>query len=517
MARRLNLILGDQLNWDSLIWQDADKQRDLFWMAEVSDESSLTPSSKQRTVLFLSAMRHFAKRIEAEGYQLIYTSLSEGYNSFQDVLAETFKSYHIDRVRCVLAGDMQLVSELEKSCKTHDLNIEWLADAHFMSRRGEFKHWMQGRRQPRMEHWYRHLRQDRQILMDSNNQPIGSKWNFDKDNRKAFGRDGPPSPKPAPQFEPDTLTREVISDLDESLPDLPGRLDSFNWPVTREQALDQLKDFVENRLPLFGDYQDAMWTDQPFLYHARLSSCLNLKLLHPLEVIKAAEQAYHDGHAPLNAVEGFIRQILGWREYIRGLYWYYRDNWLEYNALDADHDLPAFFWDADTNMQCLHQAISQVLDTGYGHHIQRLMVTGLFALLWGVRPEAIHRWYLGMYVDAVAWVEIPNTIGMSQYADGGIVGSKPYIASGAYIQRMSNYCEHCQFNPKQADGDTACPFTTLYWSFIDRHQEWLSHNPRLGMQVKNWHNKSTEQQAHIRERASWLYGHLPNLSYKEQA
>lgn len=517
MGLRLNIILGDQLNRDSLIWQDADKQQDLFWMAEVMDESTKTPSSKQRTVLFLSAMRHFAKTIEQDDYKLTYTCLSTGFKSFQAVLAETFKTYEIDEVRCVLPGDDRIVSDLEMCCKKHELAIEWLADEHFIARRGEFKQWMQGRRQPRMEHWYRHLRKQHHILMTQDNKPTGGQWNFDKDNRKAFNKDGPQKKPDELAFGPDAITRQVIRDIEQTLPELPGNLDTFNWPVTRAQALSQLKDFITNRLPLFGNYQDAMWTDEPFLYHARLSSSLNLKLLHPLEVIEAAEQAYDHGNAPLNAVEGFIRQILGWREYVRGLYWFYRHHWLDYNALDANMALPDFYWDADTEMQCLHQSISQVLDYGYGHHIQRLMVTGLFALLWGVKPEAIHRWYLGMYVDAVAWVEIPNTLGMSQYADGGIVGSKPYIASGAYIQRMSNYCEHCQFKPKQAKGTQACPFTTLYWSFIDRHQEWLENNPRLGMQVKNWHNKSTDEQTQIRQRARWLHRHLAESENKEQA
>lgn len=515
MACRLNLILGDQLNADSLLWQDVDPDYDQFWMAEVSGESTHTPSSKQRSALFLSAMRHFARDTEARGYQLNYLSIEQGYSQFSEALAESFKQLEIEQVRCVLPGDSRVVRELEQTCLAHDIRIEWLQDTHFISRRGEFREWLEQRRQPRMEHWYRHLRRDRQVLMEHDDHPLGGQWNYDKDNRKAFARQGPAPLPEGPGFKPDIITRQVIDDIHRFLPDLPGRLEHFDWPVTREQALQQLEDFIHHRLILFGDYQDAMWTDAPFLYHARLSSSLNLKLLNPIEVIRAAEQAYHDGKAPLNAVEGFIRQILGWREYVRGLYWYYRDNWLDYNALDAGQDLPGFYWDGDTGMTCLQQSISQVLEHGYGHHIQRLMVTGLFALLWGVRPEKVHRWYLGMYVDAIAWVEVPNTIGMSQYADGGIVGSKPYIASGAYINRQSNYCRHCDYNPKQASGNKACPFTTLYWSFIDRHQDWLSNNPRLGMQLKNWYNKGEQEQQQIRQRSEWLRQHLHNAN-KEQ-
>lgn len=293
------------------------------------------------------------------------------------------------------------------------------------------------------------------------------------------------------------------------LPNLPGKLDEFIWPINRQQSLQVLKEFIAQRLKQFGDYQDAMWRDEPWLYHSRLSLALNLKLLSPNEVIAAALKAYENDQAPLNAVEGFIRQILGWREYMRGLYWAHRDDWLEMNALNARRELPQLYWDADTEMTCLQQSVSHVLFYGYGHHIQRLMVTGLFSLLWGVKPKAIHQWYLAMYVDAVAWVEIPNTLGMSQYADGGIVGSKPYIASGAYIDRMSNYCKQCPFDPKQAHGDTACPFTTLYWAFVDKHQDLLSHNPRLGMQVKNWHRKGKEEQQAILKNADKLHRQLP--------
>jgi deoxyribodipyrimidine photolyase-related protein len=514
--RRLNLILGDQLNWDSEIWNNIDKQHDLFWMAEVTDESTQTPSSKQRSVLFLSAMRHFANEIENRGFQLNYFHLDDAVIDFECALETTLSNHSISEVRCVLAGDSELVTRLEGFFQQHDLTLEWLPDNHFIAQRGEFQRWLKERKQPRMEHWYRYLRKDRQVLMTAEQKPIGGQWNFDKDNRRSFTQDGPVIEEELPLFKPDKLTQKVIQDIEKLCPALPGSLDNFNWPVTRSQALQQLDAFITSYLPSFGDYQDAMWTEQPFLFHARIASSLNLKLLNPMEVIKKVEQAYSDNKAPLNAVEGFIRQILGWREYVRGLYWSHRHDWLTFNKLDTDKELPRFYWDGNTNMQCLHQAISQVLDYGYGHHIQRLMVTGLFSLLWGVKPDAIHRWYLGMYVDAIAWVEIPNTIGMSQYADGGIVGSKPYIASGAYIQRMSNYCQHCPYNPKKAHGENACPFTTLYWSFIDRHQTWLARNPRLGMQVRNWSNKSEEEQQAIQKRAEWLYDHLQQQTIEEQ-
>lgn len=506
--RYLNLILGDQLDANSLLFDDFDPQRDRLWMAEVSGESTDYLSSKQRTVLFLSAMRHFAEKLKTQKYPLIYWTLNDQKTRFQDALSASLKQHSFEKIRCVLPGDVRVMNELQQCAADFNIEIEWLADQHFISEKGEFKAWLADRKQPRMEYWYRQLRKTRHILM-ADDQPIGGQWNFDKDNRKSFGKTGP-SKLPAPLlFETDEITRQVIQDVEKYLPNLYGNIEQFKWPVTRQQALAALGDFIQHRLVHFGDYQDAMWTDEPWLYHSRLSTCMNLKLLSPAEVIEAAEKAYTDNKAPLNAVEGFIRQILGWREYVRGLYWSYRDDWLQMNALDARRDLPDLYWHAETKMTCLHHSVKQVLDHGYGHHIQRLMVTGLFALLWGVKPKAIHEWYLAMYVDAVAWVEIPNTLGMSQYADGGIVGSKPYIASGAYINRMSNYCQSCPFDPKHASGDKACPFTTLYWHFVGRHQDLLSKNPRLGMQVKNWHNKSADEQQAISQRAEYLFRNLP--------
>lgn len=505
---RLHLILGDQLNRDSLIFRHLDFKKDNLLMAEVSGESTETLSSKQRTVAFLSAMRHFALELETDSYPLNYYWLSQGFKSFSEVLEHHFQKQPFQSIRCVLPGDYRVMQELAGWAKSHQIDIEWLPDRHFIARQGEFKQWLSERKQPRMEYWYRQLRKDRNILM-ADEKPVGDQWNFDKDNRKTFGKNGPENVPGPTRCKPDQISQAVIEDVEKHLPDLPGKLDVFVWPVTRGQGLQVLDDFIAQRLKHFGDYQDAMWTDEPWLYHSRLSLALNLKLISPHEVIKSAVSAYHNDQAPLNAVEGFVRQILGWREYIRGLYWANRDDWMQMNALDAQRDLPGLYWDADTQMTCLNQSVSQVLTYGYGHHIQRLMVTGLFALLWGVKPRAIHQWYLALYVDAIAWVEVPNTLGMSQYADGGIVGSKPYIASGAYINRMSNYCKHCPFDPKQAHGDKACPFTTLYWAFVEKHQELLSRNPRLGMQVKNWQRKNPDEQDAILKQADKLHRQLP--------
>jgi deoxyribodipyrimidine photolyase-related protein len=286
--------------------------------------------------------------------------------------------------------------------------------------------------------------------------------------------------------------------------DHPGSLSDFDWPVTLFQARTALSDFIVNRLPDFGDYQDAMWTGQPWLYHSRLSAAMNVKILNPREVVSAAEEAYRTGRAPLAAVEGFIRQILGWREYVRGIYWRFMPEYLERNALKATRPLPDFYWTGDTDFACLKAAIGQTLQFGYAHHIQRLMVTGLFALLLGVDPKHVHEWYLAVYVDAVEWVELPNTLGMSQFADGGIMASKPYCASGKYIQRMSNYCQGCRYDPAESTGETACPFTTLYWDFLMRHEAMLAANPRTVMQVKNLNRLSNEKKSAIRSQAKRL-------------
>jgi deoxyribodipyrimidine photolyase-related protein len=284
----------------------------------------------------------------------------------------------------------------------------------------------------------------------------------------------------------------------------PGSLANFDWPVTVSDCEKALEDFLLQRLPLFGDYQDALWTNEPYLYHSRLSAALNLKLLNPRKVIAAVENRYKRKETSLNSAEGFIRQLLGWREYVRGIYWHFMPEYANRNALQAERDLPKFYWNAATDMNCLRSAVTQTLDLGYAHHIQRLMVTGLFALLYGVHPRQVHEWYLAIYVDAVEWVELPNTLGMSQYADGGIMASKPYCASGAYIQRMSNYCAGCRYDPKSAAGENACPITTLYWDFLARQEKLLEKNPRMLMQVKNWRRKADAERTAIRKQAAEL-------------
>lgn len=491
--RRLYIILGDQLDRNSLIFDDVDINTDCFWMAEVREEATHVWSHKQRIALFLSAMRHFAEELKNKQLPLLYLALGEhSFSSFAEALADTITREQPKEVWCVRPGDYRVSKSLVDTCKQLGVVYKQLNDQHFLSTPQEFKKWAGDKKQLRLEYWYRELRKKYHILMEDEKNPLGGKWNYDQSNRKSFKKEGPESVPNTLEWQHNPITNDVITLVNNEYQDHPGSLDNLYWPVTPEQAEQALERFFKHCLDDFGDYQDAMWTNEPFLNHSLISSALNLKLLHPLTVIQTAERYHREKDAPLAAVEGFIRQILGWREYVRGLYWMHMPDWLEMNALNATNDLPDFFWTGETEMICLQQTIKQTLDYGYAHHIQRLMVTGLFSLIYGVDPKQIHEWYLAVYVDAVEWVELPNTIGMSQYADNGIMASKPYAASGNYINKMSNYCKHCQYKPAESVGQNACPFTTLFWNFLNTHKDSFSNNPRMGFMLKNLHRKSDE-------------------------
>lgn len=501
---RLIVVLGDQLNRDSAALQALNPQRDVVWMAEAREEATHVWSHKARIALFLAAMRHFRDQLRKRGLTVEYHALDEDREtSLASLLAQDLGRLRAGSVRMVQAGDHRVQTALERAVARAGAALARVPDRHFLCSLEDFDAWAEGRKQLRLEHFYRHLRQRTGVLMDGD-APVGGRWNFDADNRGRFGRQGPASLRAPKSFRPDAITRDVLGLVERRFAQHPGSLDAFDWPVTRRQALLALGDFIEHRLPMFGRYQDAMWDSEPWLYHSRLSAALNLKLLAPAEVIAAAEQALTDGHAPVNAVEGFIRQILGWREFVRGLYWRDMPEYAGRNELNAQLPLPDFYWTADTDMACLRSVVGQTLQYGYAHHIQRLMVTGLFALLLGVEPKRVHEWYLAVYVDAVEWVELPNTIGMSQYADGGVMASKPYVASGRYISRMSNYCGTCRYDPAQATGDTACPFTTLYWDFLMRHRDRFANHPRTGYQWRNLTRLSTPQRRAIRQQATRL-------------
>jgi deoxyribodipyrimidine photolyase-related protein len=503
--RNLIVVLGDQLNLDSAAFDGFDPDQDIVWMTEVVSEAKHVWSHRARIAVFLAAMRHFRDEVRERGFQIDYQQLDDPANKgdFSKELRRAVKSWRPKRLIMVEPGEWRVKSIFNSAASELNLALEIRPDRHFLSTLDEFRDHAEGRKQLRLEYFYREMRRKCDILMDGK-QPVGGKWNLDSQNRKNFSAKGPEELAVPRRFLPDTVTREVLELVENEFADHPGRLDEFDWPVTRHQAQTALDDFVDNRLLRFGDFQDAMWTNQPYLFHSRLSVALNLKLLDPRTVVRAAEAAYVSGTAPLNSVEGFVRQIIGWREYVRGVYWLDMPEYLERNELDAQQKLPDFYWSADTDMNCLRQAINQTLDYGYAHHIQRLMVTGLFALLLGVHPREVHEWYLAVYVDAVEWVELPNTLGMSQFADGGVMASKPYVATGKYIHRMSNYCSACPFNPNNATGDDACPFTTLYWDFLMRHEDSLAQNRRMVLQVKNLQRKKPEHRREIRQRAKQI-------------
>jgi deoxyribodipyrimidine photolyase-related protein len=495
-CRHLIVVLGDQLDRDATAFDGFDPALDRVWMAEVVEESTHVWSSQQRIVQFLAAMRHFAAALREEGVPIQYDTLREG--SLSDALREAIALWRPQRVRLTQPGDWRVLQALRAAAGGTPLDV--LEDRHFLCSATRFAAHARGRRQLRMEYFYREMRREHRVLMDGD-QPCGGEWNYDADNREAFGPDGPGFLPPPTRFEPDAITQDVIALVQTRFADHPGQAAPFGWPVTRGQALQALHRFIDERLEHFGRWQDAMWTGEPWLYHAHLAAALNLKLLNPREVIAAAEAAWRAGRVPLPAAEGFIRQILGWREYVRGIYWLRMPGYAEQNALDATHDLPAWFWSGDTPMRCLADAIGQTLRHGYAHHIQRLMVTGLYALLHGVQPQQVHAWYLSVYVDAVEWVELPNTLGMSQFADGGLLASKPYIATGRYIERMSDHCRGCRFDPGERVGERACPFTTLYWDFLLRHEARFAAHPRMALQVKNLARLDVAQREAIRARA----------------
>ncbi len=514
--RHLILILGDQLDADSAAFDGFDPEQDTIWMAEVAHEGTKVWSSKPRIAVFLAAMRHFRDSLRARGWKVFYRELTsdaavwrgaEGRvrpalgDTFAEALAESLATLKPTRVVLVEPGEWSVREEIRTAIQSADLPLELREDRHFLCSHAEFAAHAEGRKQLRMEFFYREMRKRHGVLLDEG-KPTGGDWNFDSENRKSFGKSGPALHLTPRSFPPDAITRGVLDLVNARCASHPGDLAQFDWPVTAADAEAALQDFIAHRLAEFGDWQDAMWTAEPWLFHSRLSAALNLKLLHPRTVIAAAETAYREGRAPLASVEGFIRQILGWREYVRGVYWRFMPGYLDLNALGADQPLPKFYWTGDTEMACLRDAIGQTLRLGYAHHIQRLMVTGLYALMLGVRPREVHEWYLAVYVDAVEWVELPNTLGMSQHGDGGLMASKPYVATGKYIQRMSNYCAGCRFDPAEATGPKACPFTTLYWDFLLRHEPMLRKNQRMAMQVRNLARLDDPRRAAIRQQAA---------------
>jgi len=508
-TRHLCIVLGDQLDEDAPIFKDFDNQRDALWMAENAHEATHVWCHKLRLVAFFAAMRHHRDR-QRDHYKRVvhYHALTKNPKNdtgkdFSGILSKSIRSLKPEKLVVTHPGDHRVLTMLQDVADKHGLELDVQEDTHFYCTIKDFEQWASQRKSMMLEHFYRKLRKREDVLMTSDGDPAGGDWNYDKQNRESFGKDGPPLIKDPISFTPDDITREVMEMVQARFADHPGEAEHFDLPLTRGDARRYLTDFIKHRLPTFGTFEDAMWTDQPILYHSRLSFLLNIKLLSPRECVEAAVDAYNDGKADIQHVEGFVRQVLGWREFIRGVYWHRMPGYIEMNALGCrgDRDVPQSFWDGQTDMNCVAQSMKSVIELGYAHHIQRLMVLGLFAMQLGVHPRRFHDWHMAMYLDAVDWVSLPNTLGMSQYGDGGVVGTKPYCATGKYIKRMSNYCTGCKYDPDQAVGDDACPITTLYWDFLDRHADEFRGNNRMAMQLKNLDRKSQDDLQAIRKQA----------------
>ncbi len=488
MTGRLVLLLGDQLSLQIASLSASDRSIDTVLMAEVVSEATYVRHHKKKIAFVFSAMRHFADELRQAGWQVDYVRLDDPDNSgsLEGEVQRALARHGLTRVLVTEPGEWRLMAQMQGWS-----NTELLPDDRFLADRYGFASWAKERKGLRMEHFYRLMRRKTGLLMDGD-QPAGGKWNYDAENRKpANGNLFLPQPM---RFEPDAITREVLDLVARRFDDHFGDLRPFWFATTSGEAQAAFAHFLQTGLGDFGAYQDAMLADQKFLYHAVVSAYLNVGLLDPLAMCKAVEAEWRSGRIPLNSAEGFIRQIIGWREFVRGVYWWRMPAYADSNSLNARRPLPDFYWSAETAMACVRACVTQTREEAYAHHIQRLMVTGNFALLAGVNPRELHEWYLAVYADAYEWVEMPNTIGMSQFADGGLLASKPYAASGAYINRMSDYCGNCSFNAKAKEGPDACPFNLLYWNFIALHRARLSRNTRMAQMITTWDKFTPERQ-----------------------
>lgn len=480
----LRLILGDQLNRQHS-WFNRVNPRTLYLMAEMHQETSYALHHSQKITAFFLSMRSFASEMQQEGHQFHYIQINqpEALQSLPKLIADYISKYNIQQFEYQEPDEYRLDQQLYNLRETLTIPTQSFSTEHFYTSRTDLKELFEGKKQFLMETFYRSMRRKFQVLMEGK-EPTGGQWNFDHDNRHHWDGKTKIPAIPALNNQPGA----VIKQWKESGVQALGHdgADAFHWPVNRSQSIQLLKHFIADLLPHFGKYQDAMFDGDPFLFHSRISFALNVKMLHPKEVVQSVEDAWRSDpkRIPLSAAEGFIRQILGWREYMRGLYWLRMPEFANDNYFQHDRPLPAFYWTGETSMNCLKHAITESLDNAYAHHIQRLMITGNFALLNHTHPAAVDAWYLGIYADAVEWVQLPNTRGMSQYADGGVTATKPYISGGAYIKKMSNYCKGCIYDPSKRTGAGACPFNFLYWNFLETHRELLSKNPRMGMMYK---------------------------------
>lgn len=498
---KLRLILNDQLSSCIATLKDVDKAFDILMFCElIEDETFVKPHQKKLAFLW-SAMRHFAKDLELQGFKIRYLYLEDPKNSgsLEQEILRALAEVQPDHLILTEPSQWSLIKFFRDLEQRLAIPVMMLQDHRFLASHEDFRTWAQGKKQLRMEFFYRMMRKKHHLLMEGDNQPSGGRWNYDADNRKP--------PKKGMTFvkrishPKSAITLAVLKLVHKRFGDCFGTLEPFHYAVTRSEALLELVHFMEKILPYFGDYQDAMVAGEPYLNHSLLSSYLNVGLLEPLEICQRAESAYRAGQAPLNAVEGFIRQILGWREYVRGIYHWTMPGYAELNYFQAKRPLPEFYWSGKTKMFCVAEAVNHTREHAYSHHIQRLMVTGNFALLAGLDVKEVQAWYLAVYSDAHEWVEMPNTLGMALFGDGGLMASKPYAASGAYINRMSHFCGQCYYDPSLSLGEKACPFNALYWDFIARNQKKLQTNPRVAYMLSTWNRFSDEKQKALQNQA----------------
>lgn len=502
--KKLRLILGDQLNINHSWFSKADTNV-VFCLFEMRQETDYVKHHIQKVTGFFSAMRHFANVLKAQNHQVVYFKINDPENTqnLTDNISKLILEHSIHKFEYQEPDEYRLDQQLKNFCNDLDMESMVFSTEHFYTERGDLATFFKGKKQFLMEHFYRNMRKKHQVLM-IDKQPEGGKWNYDASNRKKWKGD-----VLIPQeINFDNDVTEVLADIKKSGIVTIGKINPpyFEYPISKKQSLQQLNYFCEHLLVHFGDYQDAMHTDKIYLFHSRISFAMNTKLISPKEIIETVLKTYRNNQneIDISQVEGFIRQILGWREYMRGMYWMLMPNYKKENFLNNENKLPSFFWTGKTKMNCLEKSINNSLDNGYAHHIQRLMITGNFALLTGVHPDAIDAWYLGIYVDAIEWVQLPNTRGMSQFADGGKIATKPYVSSGSYIHKMSNYCGSCHYNKSKKFEDDACPFNSLYWNFLDEKQTALSSNFRMKMMYSLLNKMSSEERAKIKEKANHI-------------
>lgn len=506
---RLCLVCGDQLSPELTALAAIERGRDHVLLAELADEANYVPHHVQKIGLIFSAMRHFAAELEADGHRVHYRRYDPAseIRSFTDAVRAHLEQHRIDEIVVTRPGEWRVWDEFCKLEAACGVPVTLLEDDRFLATPAEFESWAGRRKTLRMEYFYRDMRRRTGVLMDGD-QPAGGRWNFDAENRQRWT--GTPPPAHPMRFSPDEITVEVLALVAREI-DGFGELEGFDWAVTRADARRALAHFVRTGLAHFGDFQDALPDDEDYLFHSRLSAYMNIGLLDPREVCAAVEAAWRAGEVPLNAAEGYIRQVIGWREFIRGIYWLKMPDYANQNVFDNDQPLPSWYWSGETGMRCLQRAIGATRRNAYAHHIQRLMVTGNFALLLGVMPKEICDWYLAVYADAFEWVELPNTLGMAMFADGGLLASKPYAASGKYIQRMGDHCRNCRYKVDERTGSEACPFNALYWDFLMRNQQRLESNPRMTMMYRNVERLAPADKAAITRRANWIRANVERL------